>query len=152
MVRSWDIVNGFWGFFLSCVFFTLRWKKIYLLLYKATKLILLHFCFPFPAFCMSVSASKSATCFSNSLMIDVSLLIISEKKDSFYSEKIINNRWLWNVDREKSSSGFVGVWSGSRCCKPSRKASQDTVGSNCQGHAQNSGGASMHLSCMWRFL
>lgn len=43
------------------------------------------------------------------------------------------------MDREKSSSGFVGVWSGSRCCKPSMKASQDTVGSNCQGHTQNWG-------------
>lgn len=38
------------------------------------------------------------------------------------------------------SSGFVGVWSGSRCCKPSMKASQDTVGSICRGHTQNWGG------------
>lgn len=34
----------------------------------------------------------------------------------------------------------MGVWSGSRCCKSSMKASQDTVGSNRQGHAQNWGG------------
>lgn len=31
----------------------------------------------------------------------------------------------------------MGVWSGSRCSEPSMKASEDTVGSNCQGRAQN---------------